>query len=812
MMRGLLHVLRGLRRTPGFTFVVVCVLAVGIGGTVATLSVADRVLFRPPEGLSDPMQVRRLFVQERDRRSSTVNTGHLSYPDFQDLATDVHGRAVLASYAPMHNQRLGSSETLVSVAFVSRDYFLAVGVRPARGRFFTPEETEQIPPAINPAVLSTGLWRREFGADSSVLGRVVSIRGVPFTIVGITPPGFVGLDLRPIDVWAPTGSLVPMAVGGEGGRGSLYNRGVRGFSVIARLESERWRDLTDRLTATYRQSQRSEAWADSAAQVISTPLRDLLGPSTGSYSQIEVRNGSLAVRLVFVAIAVLMVSVLNGAIMLALRGVQRRREISIRLALGMPRAHLVQLHALEAACIAALAGAAAVVIGWWGATLLNKRILTTLPSAGAAVDGRMLVAAMLATGVVLLATAALPVLLSWQMSPAALRQDELAAGAADSKLRVSLVAAQTAACVALVMLAGLSLRSLQRIATADFGFDGDRLVQLEAPLGENARDLHAAVQRLPGVEAATLAGDGLAASATSGFAIPDRGTIADSLVPVSRIVGQDYLETAGARVLEGRGFREQDVAGAQNVVVITRSMADRFWPGQSPLNRCVLILGDFSTCRYIVGVVEDFHWDISAPARPQYFVLDAQTAFRGGRFVLIRTRERATAADVTAIERATQSAYNDRFGTGRRPRAIRVADALEPQLAPLRAASTLFLVFGVLALIAAAGGVYGLISYQVSRRTRELGLRMALGAAPTDIARVVAGWVTTPFVIGIVVGTAGALAGGRLVAAYLFETVGYDPSIFAGVLAVVAITVIAGAAAPALRATTLDPAAALRAD
>jgi putative ABC transport system permease protein len=241
-------------------------------------------------------------------------------------------------------------------------------------------------------------------------------------------------------------------------------------------------------------------------------------------------------------------------------------------------------------------------------------------------------------------------------------------------------------------------------------------------------------------------------------------------------------------------------------------MADRFWPGQSPLGRCVLVLGDFSTCRYIIGVVEDFHWDLSAPARPQFFVLDAQTGSRGGRFVLIRTRERATAADVAAIEWAAQTAYNDRFGTGRRPRATRVMDALAPQLAPLRAASTLFLVFGVLALIAAAGGVYGLISYEVSRRTRELGVRMALGAASPDIARVVAGWVATPFVIGILVGTAGALAGGELVAAYLFETVGYDPAVFAGVIVVVVLTAVAGAAAPARRAATLDPAAALRAD
>jgi putative ABC transport system permease protein len=811
MLRDLFDVLRGLRRTPGFTFVVVSVLAVGIGGTVATLSVADRVLFRPPEGLRDPAQVRRLFVQERFRNFPTVTTGLLSYPDFQDLATAAPGRGVLASYATMRDQVLGGSESLVAVTFVSRDYFLLVGVRPLRGRFFTAEETENIPPAINPVVLSAGLWRREFGADTSLLGRVVSIRGVPFTIVGIAASGFVGLDLEPSDVWAPMGSLAPMAVGGEGGRGSLHNRGVRGFSAIARLENGRWPELAERLTAQYRESQRSEVLPDSAARVIVTPLLDVWDPRLGYYPRLGIRNASLALRLVFVALAVLVVSILNGAVMLALRSVQRRRETSIRLALGMPRAQLIHRSVIESLCIATLAGGFAVVFGWWGARTLDASVHSTLPPADGAINSRLLVAVMLATGVVLVATAALPAIASWRISPAALRSDDLAAGAADSRLRVSLVAAQTAACVALVMLAGLSIHSLNRIATADFGFDTDRLVQVDAPPGENARDLHAAIQRLPEVESATLAASVLAGGEAWAFAIPDKGAIPDSLAPGARIVGQDYLRTAGARVLAGRGFREQDFAGAQHVVVITRTMADRFWPGESPLGRCVLVLGDFSTCRYVIGVVQDFRWDISRPPRAQFFALDAQTGSRGGRFVLIRTRVPASAADVAAIERAARSAYNDRLGAGQRPRAMRVSDALEQQLAPLRAASTLFLVFGVLALVSAAGGVFGLISAEISRRTREIGVRMALGAAATDIALVVARWVATPFAIGLVVGSAGALAGGRLVAAYLFETAAYDAAVFGAVIAVVVLTALAGALAPARRAATLDPAAALRA-
>lgn len=802
IQRDLIHALRGLRRAPGFTVLVTTTLGVGVGGAVATFSVLDRVLFRPPEGVRAPDAVRRIYRQHRFPGIATITTSSLSYPDFADLAAAARDRAVLAGYGTV-GRRLGTEGSLVRVSFVTRDYFSLLDVRPLRGRLFTPDETRPISPAVHPAVLSATLWHREFGGDSSVIGRTVLLSGRAYTVVGIAPSGFRGLDHNPVDAWAPIGSV---EMGPEGG--TLSDRGRFGWEVIARMESGAWTDLTALLTVQLRESQRGEPWADSAARVITTPLLDPWGPVLRP--TLERRNASLAVRLVFVSIAVMLVAVLHGAIMLSLRAVHRRREIAIRLAFGMSRLRLVMYHAVEAACVAFLAGGVAALLGWWGASVLDARVLSTLRPAELGLDGRLMMMTMLLSVLVLVMTGLMPALTSRRISPMSLRADGLAGDAAGSTLRASLVAAQTAGCVALVMLAGVSLRSLQRIAVADFGYDGAHLVTFAGPLGSNALGVRDAIASLPFVAAVSaMTSESPADGMWGRFAIPERPAIPDSLVPTYNVVDAEFLSLAGIRLEAGRGLSATDVAGAQNVVVITRAMADLFWPDASPLGQCVLVMGNFTTCRYVVGVVVDVRKAIGEPVRPQIFAPIAQAGEFPTRHLLIRTRRPAIAADAAEIERATQPAFAGYQG---RAHARRVVDALEPELAPLRAASTLFLVFGVLALVSAAGGVYGLISYHVSRRTREIGIRMALGASAPDVARIVARWVATPFAIGIVTGTAAALAGGRLIAAFLFETSAYDPLILSGVTAVVCVAAGAAAIGPAWRAARIDPAAALRHD
>jgi predicted permease len=798
--RDFLDAVRGLRRAPGFTLVVTLTLAVGIGGSLATISVMDRVLFRPPGGVSAPHELRRVKLEFRLRGQPNMVTTDLSYPDFEDLAAAGSGRASLALYSAT-TRRTDTDGPVVTIEFVGRGYFSVLGVRPLFGRFFTHEESRPLSPAVDPLVLSAAYWRREFGGDSSVLGRTVTLSGRPFTVVGIAQPDFRGMDLNPTDVWAPIGSsLAP----GTGEGGSIHDRGRFGWSVIARMEQGAWPELLARFTAQIREGQRSEPWADTAARVIATPLIDSWDP--GARGEFAVRNASLAVRLTFVAIAVLVVSILHGAIMLSLRALHRRREIAIRLALGMPRSRLVLHHVLEALGVAAMAGGIAVLLGWWGATVLDARVLSELRPAAVIMDGRLIATALILVAAALAVTGLVPALTSRGISPTALRSDGVAGDAEDSSLRHYLVAAETAACVALVMLAALSLRSLHRISKADFGFDGDRLITLDGPYGTDSRPLREQVAALPFVESASVGG-GLHSAERTPFAIPERDPIPDSLAPTANTVANDYLRTVGARLLYGRMFAESDVAGAQNVVVITRAMATRFWPDASPLGQCILVFSAQAVCRYVAGVIEDVRWGPGAPASPRYFVPDAQAGARGGRTMLIRTHQPALATDAATIEQMARRAWVDLTP---RPRAIRVVDALQPQLAPLRAASTLFLVFGVLALVSAAGGIYGLISYLVSRRTREIGIRIALGAPALAVARLVARWAVTPLVVGVGIGVFGALAGGRLIAVFLFETAGYDPLILGGALALVFIAALAAAFNPARRALTLDPSAALR--
>jgi predicted permease len=805
---------RGLRRAPGFTLVLTLTLAVGLGGSLATISVMDRVLFRPPGGVSEPHELRRIGREFRPRELSArgsvgvllptwMTSEDLSYPDFEDFVEASRGSASLAFYSAA-TRRLGTEGASVTIEFVGRGYFAVVGVRPLFGRFFTDDETKPQSPTVDPLVLSASFWRREFGGDSSVLGRVVVLSGRSFTVVGIAQPDFRGMDLNPTDVWAPVGSSLSP---GTGDGGSIHSRNRRGFDVVARLERGEWPELLTRLTARHRDGLRSEPGADTAARVIAMPLRNAL--EAGDYGPLAARNASLAVRLAFVAIAVLVVSILHGAIMLSLRALHRRREIAIRLALGMPGTRLVLHHVLEAVSVAALAGGVAVLIGWWGATVLDARVLTGLRPAAVVMDVRLIAIALLLVAAVFAVTGLVPALTSRGISPTALRSDGVAGDAGDSPLRRHLVAAETAACVALVMLAALSLRSLQRVARADFGFDGDRLITFSGPLGVDVSPLRERISALPFVESASVGG-GLSGGGTSAsFAIPERDPIPDSLKPVSDLVANNYFRTVGARLLLGRTLEETDVAGAQNVAVVTRNMAARFWPNGRVLGQCILDVSNQSSCRFVVGVIEDIRWGPGVPTVPRYFVPGAQAGYERSRIMLIRTRQPALASDAASIE---QLARHEWAGLFPRPRAIRVVDALQPQLAPLRAASTLFLAFGILALISAAGGIYGMISYFVSRRTREIGIRIALGASASAVARLVARWALAPLVVGVAIGVIGALAGGQLIAAFLFETAGYDPLILGGAIALVFVAALAAAFNPARRAAILDPSVALRHD
>jgi putative ABC transport system permease protein len=794
---------RGLRRSPGFTLVVTLTLAVGLGGALATISVMDRVLFRPPGGVTKPDQLRRLELEFRFRGQSGLASLEMSYPDLDDLSDAGKGRASVLLYSAT-TRRMGNDGPSVSVEFVGRGYFSVLGVRPMVGRFFTDEETKPQSPAVDPLVLSAAFWRREFGGDSSALGRSVTLSGRQFTVVGIAQSDFRGLDLNPTDVWAPVGSsLTP----GTGEGGAITDRSRRGWNVVARLDGGDWPELLVQYSTRLRESYRSERWADSVGRVIAKPLNDAWEPS--ARGEFAVRNATLAVRLAFVAIAVLLVSILHGAIMLSLRALQRRREIAIRLALGMPRRRLVLHHVLEALIIAALASGAAVLIGWWGATLLDVRVLSALRPAAVVMDGRLIAMSLMLISAAFAATSLVPALTSRGISPTSLRSDGVAGDAKDSSLRQWLVSAEVAACVALVMLAALSLRSLERIGKADFGFDGDRLITFAGPFGTDARPLRERVAVLPFVES-TTAGPPLNSPAGTSFAIQGRDPIPDSLRPVFNVVPNDYLRVVGARLLVGRMFSETDVSGAQGVVVITRSMAARFWPGASALGQCILAFNrDSPPCRYVVGVIDDIRWDPGLPASPRYFLSEEQVGPSPSRFFIIRTRQRALSTDAAAVSDMGRREWSNLTP---RPVAIRALDALEPRLRPLRAASTLFLLFGLLALLSAAGGVYGLISYQVSNRTREIGIRKALGASTLDVAKVVARWVTKPFAVGVVIGAAAAFAGGRVIAAFLFETAAYDPAVLVGVAATIGISAFLAALIPARRAVGLDPAHALRDD
>jgi predicted lysophospholipase L1 biosynthesis ABC-type transport system permease subunit len=260
-------------------------------------------------------------------------------------------------------------------------------------------------------------------------------------------------------------------------------------------------------------------------------------------------------------------------------------------------------------------------------------------------------------------------------------------------------------------------------------------------------------------------------------------------------------------MVRGRPISAGDVAGSEPVVVITESMSHTFWPGRDPLRECVFAVGDTNTCRRVVGIVRDVRWQLAGAAQPHFYLPLAQFRGDAGRYWLVRTRDRVKPEDAAEIERIART-----FDVVSRPGVSVVRELLAPQIKPLRAASTLLLVFGLLALFLAGSGVYGLITSEMSQRTRELGIRMALGAETRDVVRLVLASGTRVLAIGIAAGLVGAVLSGRLIASFLFNTTPYDPFVIGIVIVITTMTSLAAMAVPGIRAARLDPVAALRAE
>lgn len=797
---SLLHAGRSLRRAPGVGAALVVTIAFAAGGNLAIGSVLDRMLFRNPSRVARPGELRRLYVGRHAWNGAPYVTEDFSYPDYRDFGRATSGYATLVAYA--HTDRLlAETGQWTGVAFAPADLFSVLGIQPMRGRFFSDEEASPSSPS-DVAVMSFQLWSTSFGADTSIIGRRLNIDGHPLRVIGIAPRGFQGLDLQPTDIWLPLGGLTPS---GETAR--WQNRDAQFLQIIVRLASDSRAlsaSVDQRLTAVLRSAHVSDVPADPRATVLSGPLARARGP--GTLLTLDARSLSLVGRLTVISLLVLLVSIGNCASILFLRAVRRRREIEIRLALGLTRWRLLAELAFELGMVAAAAAAAAVLIGSSASRVLQVMLLPSTRGLPLGLDNRALAATALLALLAALVAGIGPTLFVSRVAPGdALRVRDsfrLRSGA-----RTLAIVGQTALSVVLVSVAATFVVSARRATVTRLGFDSDHLITIVI----GPADSRAVAHSLESVRSLSFAS--AIANSTSELApgsaitrVAPSASAGDSSVMVSyNAVDTGYFGTLGVRLLRGRTFTSQDGASSEPVAMVTQATAALLWKNTDAIGRCVRAFG---ACRRVVGVARDVRWDLTRAAVPHFYMPLAQSPLRFGRVIYVQTAAPATLANVVAVKRAL--AQSDSAGAP--PRLYRVQDRLELQLRPLRGASGLLLGYALLILCSACAGMYGKLSFDASLRMRELGVRAALGATRGDQMIILIGSGMRLLGIGLITGVAGAFTAGKFIQQFVFDISGSDPAIVGVIATLLFLTGLSAMLFASWRATAIDPAVALRSE
>ena len=814
--------LRSLRRTPVFTLAAVATLALGVGANVTMFGIVDRLLLRPPAHVTAPELMRRLYFTFRAPESAEVITHpHIGYPAYAALAEGMRPVGSVAAFATTELV-LGEGTALRrgQVTIATSSFFPALGVRPELGRFFTAEE-DTPPSGARVAVISHALWASEHGRDRAVLGRFITIGGQRFEIIGVAPPGFAGLETQRVDAWVPVSAMGEGLIG-QFTRGRPWHQAtnVSWLRAIARLRSDGLIAQGEQLATT---AFRNATGPGRTAGADSTGPRASLEPLLLERGPDRTPTARIAVWLAGMSLLVLLIACANVANLLLARALGRRREIAVRMALGAGRSRLVAQLLTEGMVIAVLGGLAALIVAHSGGQLVRDILIPDVEWGGALFDARTLALAatvVLGTGVLI---GLVPALQASDMNLAgALKTGEREGGGRRSVTRTGLVIVQAALSVVLLAGAGLFHRSLDNARSVNLGFTttGVLTVRLDMGAGSSTAEtmevyerLHDRMRTIPGVEQASLAfTEPFATTIQYAITIPGRDSIVlpPSGAPRMNAVTPEYFATMGTRLVAGRGFTADDRQGMPLVGVVNETMARSLWPGASALGeRACISEIDTKPCFMVVGVVEDARWNSlkDAPTMQMYFPL-----VQNPSPVPLRVLHLRTSGDPAPVIRAVRDVARQVA-----PRVLfadvdRLEDNLEPEMRPWRLGAVVFTVFGVLALLLAGLGLYSVIAYDVGQRTREMAVRMALGARGADVLRLIVTQGVRYAAAGIIVGLVIALSAGRWVGPLLFELAPGDPVVLGTVAVTLFAVALAASFIPAWRATRVAPGAALRAE
>jgi putative ABC transport system permease protein len=820
--QDLRHSLRSLAREPGFTFTVAITLALGIGANATMVGLVDRVMFRPPAHVVDADRLVRLSMTETNPRFGTwTNTG-LAWPDYI-LSREQNVFASSAGYTDgTLTMGRGADARPVRASLVTANYFPTLGVQPFLGRFFSAEEDRV---GGGPAVVVLGhrFWRTRFAARTNVLGESFRVGSQIFTVIGVTPEGFGGVDLSAAEIFLPIGS------GGREfmGRDTEWEttRNWQWIRVIARLAPGVTPEAAaTQLTASYRIAVVSDPDPNHDRQTNTFGTHPIaIGRSPDGPESARVTEW-----LAVVSILVLLIACSNVANLLLARGARRQREISVRLALGVRRRRLLGQLLLESAVLAVLGGALALLVVRWGGYAMRTFLLPDIDWVDDPLDLRTATFAAIATLLTVLLAGLTPALTAsrGELSDV-LRSSAQGAGTAKRhhRFRRGLLLAQTALSMVLLVGAGLFVRSLRNVLNLDLGFERRGLITAALELEpfmyppearmrmyDRARE---DLATLPGVLGVSL---GIPVPFGTSYSTEVRLPGRDS-VPRLRTAGPyysgvtpDYFATMGISVIKGRGFTEADRKGTAPVMIVNGTMARTYWPGEEAIGKCVMLGSDsVPPCAEVVGIVEDARrMQLREEPMLQYYVpVDQSRSFGMSTDRTLFIRVAGDPERMIEPIRRTLMALDANLPWA----AVRSMDTtLQPRIQPWRLGAMVLSVFGALALVVAAVGLFGVLAYSVATRTHEFGVRGALGADRGRLVGLVLREALIITAIGLAIGAVGALVLGRWTAPLLFETSPSDPAIIGGVAIVMLIVAVGASLIPGLRAARVDPATALRAD
>jgi predicted permease len=811
LLQDLRFAARSLTRSPGLTIAAVLTLGLGIGANSAMFGVVDRLFFRPPAHVVDPDRVVRVNVTKTAPPFGTFTNSLADFPRYAELKNHARTLSAVAGYAgTSYSVGRGQEARRVSGEEVSASFFTLLGVHPERGRFFTDDEDRK--GGAHLAVLSHEFWHTEYAADPGVLGKTLPLGANLYTVIGVAPEGFSGVDLEQPDLW------VPLSVAGPESRWPMVLEcdGCYWMKTIARLAPGATpAQAAAEATGLYRSHVgRDTDKSDSAAVVSMGSVHQALGPNADNAAK-------LSLWLIGVCGAVLLIACANVANLLLARALQRRREIAVRVALGAGRVRLIRQLYAESALLASLGLGAALLVTLWAGPLLRAALIPDAAPGDLLEPRVFLFSAALALATSLLAGLAPALHAGVPDLSAALKSGVREGSVARSATRSGLLVGQIALTFILLTGAGLFITSLHRVLGLRLGFDPDRLivatVNLDA-LGYKRAEINATyerlrerVQRLPGVAGASLSiGTPFQTSWAVSVSVPGRDSIPSVKTggPYIAAVTPDYFRTMGSAIRRGRAFTDADNAGAQRVAIVNESMARVVWLGEDPVGKTMRV-GSDPVPFEVVGVVEDARREsVTDELVVQYFVPLAQSdsVFRDGvSSLMIRTAGPA-APLVGAVRREIQASSADLPYPNIDPMPELFAD----QLRPWRLGSSLFTLFGALGVLLAAIGLYGALSYGVSQRTQELGIRIALGAGRRRVLGLVLRQGVQLTLAAVALGLVGALVAGRAIASLLYGVSPHNPLVLLAVATMLTCVTLLASFLPARRATRVDPMVALR--